>query len=346
MEALWFALLSLMLTAYVVLDGFDFGAGIVHLVAAKQDDERRAVLAAIGPVWDGNEVWLVASGGVLVFAFPRAYAAACSGFYLPLVIVLWLLVLRGVSIEFRGLEPNPLWRAFWDATFALASGAMALVLGAALGNVVRGFPIEASGNFGAPLFTDFRPGARPGAFDWYTTLVGLFAFAALGAHGALYVAWKTTGPLRDRCALWASRFGVAAVALFVVVSLATKVAAPAFFAAIGARPLAWLLASVALGGLVAAARGQRRGDERLAFLGSSASLAGLVSATAAALYPVILRSTLDEAASITATNAATSRHGLVVGLFGWVPAMALAVGYFTYLFRSFRGKVAPDGGQH
>src|SRR5215467_572701 len=141
METAWFIILSLMLATYVVLDGFDFGAGILHLFVAKTDAERRTVLAAIGPVWDGNEVWLIASGGVLVFAFPRVYAAGFSGFYLPLMMVLWLLILRGLSIELRSHQDNPLWRNFWDVSFALASAIIAAVLGASLGNLIRGVPL-------------------------------------------------------------------------------------------------------------------------------------------------------------------------------------------------------------
>ena len=137
---LWFVLIGCMLVTYVVLDGFDFGAGIVHPFVARTDDERRTVIAAIAPVWDGNEVWLIAGGGVSFFAFPRAYATGFSGFYLPLMMVLWLLIMRGLSIEFRSKEGNPLWRAFWDTTFFVSSTLMTIVLGAALGNLIRGVP--------------------------------------------------------------------------------------------------------------------------------------------------------------------------------------------------------------
>src|SRR5271167_5210199 len=172
MEAVWFAIVSAMLAVYAVLDGFDFGVGVVHRLVAKTDEERRTVLAAIGPVWDGNEVWLVAAGGVLFMAFPRVYSAAFSGFYLALMIVLWLLILRGIAIESRSHQENPLWREFWDTTFSLSSAVLAVVLGAALGNVVRGVPLDATGFFAMPLFTDFQPGAHPGVFDWYTVLAG------------------------------------------------------------------------------------------------------------------------------------------------------------------------------
>src|SRR5215831_21266399 len=145
MEALWFAIVCGMLAIYTVLDGFDFGAGILHRFVARTEEERETVLAAIEPVWDGNEVWLIAAGGVLFLSFPRVYAAAFSGFYLALMIVLWLLILRGVAIELRSRQDNPLWREFWDTIFALASALLAIVLGTALGNVVRGVPLDRTG---------------------------------------------------------------------------------------------------------------------------------------------------------------------------------------------------------
>ena len=176
-------------------------SGALHRLVARTDLERRTVFAAIGPFWDGNEVWLVAAGGVLFMAFPRLYSAAFSGFYMPLMIVLWLLIFRGVSIEFRSHAEDPLVREFWDTVFAFSSSLLAVVLGASLGNVVRGVPVEATGEFAMPLFTDFLPGKRPGVFDWYTTLAGLFSLLVLAGHGALFLVWKTTGPvhLRAQC---------------------------------------------------------------------------------------------------------------------------------------------------
>src|SRR5579872_3119255 len=198
MEAAWFAIVAAMLAIYVVLDGFDFGAGILHRFVARTDAERRTVLAAIGPVYDANEVWLVAAGGVLFMAFPRTYAAAFSGFYLALMIVLWLLILRGIAVEARSHQENPLWREFWDSVFSLSSALLAIVLGTSLGNVVRGVPVDETGFFAIPLFTDLRPGVRPGVFDWYTLLVGVFTLCLLAGHGALYLAWKTSGPVQER----------------------------------------------------------------------------------------------------------------------------------------------------
>src|ERR1700737_1290024 len=166
MASLWFWIIAAMIATYVVLDGFDLGAGAIYLLAAKTNDERREVLAAIGPVWDGNEVWLLAAGGLLFLAFPQALAVGFSGFYLPLMLALWLLILRGLALELRSHEASLVWRTFWDATLCGSSTGLAIALGAALGNVLRGVPLDESGTFLVPFFNDFRPGPLPGVLDW------------------------------------------------------------------------------------------------------------------------------------------------------------------------------------
>ena len=182
MEVLWFCLVAITITGYVVLDGYDIGSGILHLFIGKNDAERRAILQSIGPLWDGNEVWLLAGGGTLYFAFPKLYASSFAGFYLPLMIVLWLLILRGLSIELRGHVDSPTWRPFWDAVFGGSSILLAIFFGAALGNVVRGVPLDKRGDFFLPLWTNFQLGHEVGILDWYTILVGFLA--ALDAHTA------------------------------------------------------------------------------------------------------------------------------------------------------------------
>src|SRR6266567_9037726 len=199
MASLWFWIVAAMITAYVVLDGFDLGAGASYLAVAKTDDERRRVLGSIGPVWDGNEVWLIAAGGTLYFAFPQLYASSFSGFYLPLMIVLWLLMLRAIGLEFRSHLGETVWKQFLDAVFAISSILLAIFYGAALGNVVRGVPLGTDHYFFLPLFTNWRVGPNPGILDWYTVLSGVLALVALGAHGAHYVALKTDGELNTRC---------------------------------------------------------------------------------------------------------------------------------------------------
>jgi cytochrome d ubiquinol oxidase subunit II len=320
-----------------VLDGFDFGAGIVQHVVARTEDERGAVLASIGPVWDGNEVWLVVAGGVFVFAFPRAYAVAMSGMYLALMMVLWLLALRGIAIELRAQVAHALWRTGWDGVFALASTAMAFVAGVALGNVVRGVPIDASGWFSLDLFA--IGGRRAGAVDAYTGLVGLLAIVVLAAHGATYVAWKTDGELAARSAATARRAWLVAVVLAAAVTVMTAWVRPGAFASLAHRPWVWPLPAAAVGCPVVAWRALGRERPLHAFLGSSVFVASLLLATAATLYPVLLPSTVGPEFDLDAHSAASGAHGLSVGLAWWIPAMALAVLYFVNLFRSMRGKV-------
>ena len=220
MGTLWFWIVAAMLAAYVVLDGFDLGVGIVYLFAAKTEQERQLALRAIGPVWDGNEVWLLAAGGTLFFAFPLLYASAFSGFYLPLMIVLWLLILRAISIEMRSHSQDPLWRTFFDGVFAFSSAMLALIFGAALANVVRGVPLGADNYFFLPLWTNWRTGPNPGILDWYTVIGGLLGVLALGMHGALYLAHKTEGALELRAFQWAKK-------LWPVVLVVTLLSLPA-----------------------------------------------------------------------------------------------------------------------
>jgi len=340
MEAAWFAVIGFMLAVYVVLDGFDFGAGILHLLIAKTDEERRTVLSAIGPFWDGNEVWLVAAGGVLVFAFPRVYSAAFSGFYMPLTMVLWLLILRGLSIELRSHHDNPLWRSFWDASFALASAIIALVLGASLGNLIRGVPLDRSGYFRAVLFTNFRTGPNPGVLDWYTILVGLFAVAVLAGHGAVYLWWKASGEVAQRAGRLAGRLWVGIAVAMLPVTALTAFVRPPLFEGLLRRPWSWPFLLLALGGVAAVFLSLARRRELAAFLGSSAFIFGMLGITAAEMFPTILPSTIDAAYSLTAWNAASGSQGLRIGFIWWVPAIVLAIAYFAFLFRLFRGKAS------
>ena len=228
METVWFCLVAVMIAMYVVLDGFDLGAGAVHLFVARTDAERRAVLRSIGPVWDGNEVWLLAGGGTLYFAFPALYASSFSGFYLPLMVVLWLLILRGIAIEFREHVQSLVWQPLWDAVFGLASALLAIFFGAALGNVVRGVPLDRAGTFFLPLWTDFTiaKDAGGGILDWYTVLVAVAALATLAVHGALWIALKTEGDLEVRARRTAARAWWGLAALVVAITLAAPRSAP------------------------------------------------------------------------------------------------------------------------
>src|SRR5579862_5938518 len=198
MGFLWFWLVAVMIVGYVVLDGFDLGVGVLHLFIERNESERQALLRSIGPVWDGNEVWLIAGGGTLYFAFPLLYASAFSGFYLPLMIVLWLLILRGISLELRNNMDVDVWRQLLGAVFTFASTMLAVFYGAALANVIRGVPLNATGYFFLPLWTNFMVGPSPGILDWYTVIGGVVALIALTVHGALYLGVKTEGELQQR----------------------------------------------------------------------------------------------------------------------------------------------------
>jgi cytochrome bd ubiquinol oxidase subunit II len=328
----WFTALWAMLVVYVVLDGADFGVGILHRFVARTDEERHAVLESIEPYWDGNEVWLLAAGGVVFFAFPRVYAAAFSGFYLALMIVLWLLILRGIAIAFRSQTENALWRDFWDTVFAVASVLMAFILGSTLGNLVRGVPVDEKGYFFVALFTDFRPGRHSGILDWYTVLVGIFALAVLAGHGALYLSWKTTGAVQARSRASVVPIWLVVGILWIGVTAATIWVRREIYANLMDRP--WTIAFVVL--LVAALVGvfsfRNRGRDRAAFLASSLCIAALLAATVVGVYPVLVYSSLDPAHNLTVGNAASGEHGLWIALAWWSFGITLVVGYFVYLF--------------
>jgi cytochrome d ubiquinol oxidase subunit II len=342
METIWFILVALMLVAYVVLDGFDLGAGIISMLVARTQGERRLVQRAIGPVWDGNEVWLLAAGGALFFAFPRLYASSFSGFYLPLMMVLWLLMLRGIGIELRSHVQDPLWWSFFDFLFSFSSLLLAIFFGAAIGNVVRGVPLDANGYFFEPLWTNFRAGTNPGILDWYTVLIGVLALITLTVHGAHYIALKTEGELQRRSQRLASNAWWLLV-LMTLLSLATTlVVRRSVLDNFSLRPWGWVIPIVVVVSLLLMKKFVTSGQFSAAFFASTAYIAGMLGGAAFAMYPNLLPASTDPAFSLTIYNAKTGAYSLSVGLIWWILGMILAIGYFTFLYRSFRGKVRLD----
>jgi cytochrome d ubiquinol oxidase subunit II len=339
MAELWFGALALMLTGFVIFGGADFGVGALSLFLAETDKERRAAIAAIGPFWHGNEVWLIASGGVLFLAFPSVLATAFPAFYLAFFLVLWCLVLRGVSLEVRSHVEDPLWRAFWDVVFSLSSGLLGLLFGVALGNVVRGVPIGPDRHFTLAFFTNFSPQGDVGLLDYYTVSVGLLALVALLAHGAAFLAFRCDGELCARARRAERRLWLVGAALFLLVTLETTLFRPELFAALAARPLAWLFSAVAIAGAVLGGRAHRREQDGLVFLGGAALVGGLLAATAVGLYPTLLHSTLAPAASLSAESALSGAYGLTIALAWWPVALVLAVSYFTFMFKKNAGKI-------
>jgi cytochrome d ubiquinol oxidase subunit II len=343
METVWFVLVALMITAYVVLDGFDLGAGIINLLVAKGHDERRLVLRAIGPVWDGNEVWLLAAGGALFFAFPLLYASSFSGFYLPLMIVLWLLMLRGVGVELRSHVNDPLWWSFFDFVFSFASFLLAIFFGAAIGNVVRGVPLDAKGYFFEPLWTNFRAGSNPGILDWYTVLTGVLALVTLTVHGANYLALKTAGEVNLRSKRVASISWWVLVLLTILSLVATVYVRPEITNNFSTRVWGWIIPIVVAASLVAMKLFLAQRKEFAAFLASTSYIVGMLSGAAFAMYPYLLPASTDPSYSLTIYNARTGPYSLSVGLVWWVIGIGLAIVYFTFLYTSFRGKVTLEG---
>jgi len=339
MVELWFAILCVTLTLFVVLDGWNIGAGVLHLVVAKSDRERREVIAALGPSWSWNEVWLVAAGGTFVLAFPRILAVSFAGFYLALWLVLWSFVLRGVSIEVGGHIRDTLWQSAWDFVFALSSVLLAVLFGAAFGNVLRGVPLDGTGQFSMSLFTDFGVRGRVGILDWYTLSVAVFATALLAAHGGTYLALKTNGQVHGRSELWARRLWTATAALFVIVTLQTQVVRPDLYRAMILRPLAWISWALIAAGALAIWTGLRGRNERRAFAGSCAVIAGLLLGAAASVFPVMLHSTLAPEHSLTIYDGVAAGRGLAIALVWWPMAFVLALAYFVAILRNNGGKV-------
>jgi cytochrome bd ubiquinol oxidase subunit II len=330
-DTAWFVFLAAMLAVYVVLDGFDLGVGALHRVLARSDEEREQAVRAIGPVWDGNEVWLIAGGGVLFLAFPAAYAAAFSGFYLGLIPVLWLLAGRGLGIELRDQFDDPLWRTACDTVFWLSSAALVLVLGVALGNVIEGVPLRSDGYFHLSPFE---------ILNRYALFVGVVALVVLSAHGASFLAAFTDGTLAVRARRWAGPLWWLAVVLVAAAGWATYAVREQLLHGFGDHPWRLMAPAIALAAVAAVFLFRRARAWRRAFLASCVVIGGLMATAAAGLYPDLLPARPGHPFGLTVHNAASSDHALRTALLWWPVGMALAVGYFTLAYRRVLRRVA------
>jgi len=340
MIAAWYGIVSFMLIVYVALDGRNFGAGMIHWSVAKTPQERRQVIAAIGPLWSWHEVWLVGFGGTLVAVFPRLMASAFSGYYLALMLILWCLILRGVSIEVGGHINDRLWQGFWDFVFVVANFLLAILFGAAAGNLARGVPLDAYGNFSMAFFTDFNVRGYVGLLDWYTVSVAIFAVVILAAHGATYLTLKTEGPVHDRSANLTKYLWAAVVPLFVVISIETWVVRPDLPGHVTHNPFCWLGLLMVIGSAIVLASGLSTRREMKAFIGSNLLLVGLLVAGGAAIFPVMLYSTLAPENSLTAYSVATNATAFRLASIWWPVGFALATAYFVFISRRYWGKVS------
>ncbi len=332
MAEFWYFVVVAMIATYVVLDGFDFGVGLLQRFVTRNAAERAACIESIGPVWDGNEVWLVAGGGCLYMAFPALYAQGFSGFYLPLMLVLWLLVLRAIAIELRHQLHHEVWATLWDSVLAFASGLLALVLGAAVGNLIRGVPVTEDGSFFIPLWTDFSPtGAQLGVLDAYTILVGVAALCLLSLHGGLWLLDRVEGEFQARTHRVCNRlFAVVAVLLAAVTAYSFAVQ-PRLSARLGEASWGVVFPILAAAGFAWSAWSHRQQRRRAAFLGSCILIYGLVACAAYGTYPYVLVGANAES-GLTLHDAAAPAYGLGVALWWWMPAACLVLVYHWFVY--------------
>ena len=330
LNIVWFWLFVIIIAGYLIMDGFDLGVGILHLFLAKDDRERRVVINSIGPVWDGNEVWLVLGGGALFAAFPLVYASLFSGFYIAMMLVLLVLILRTVAIEFRSKRPSPGWRKTWDVVFFASSLGIALLLGVAFGNIIRGVPLDAAGNITATLFDLLNP---------YALLVGITTVFMLATHGAIYLCMKTEEALLERAKRAVPRLMIVFFLLNTALVWLTFFTHQQFSERYLANPWLVIFPAAALLAVVAGWLMVRRGRYMIAFLLSAAMIAGLLLSVAAGMYPNLLLSTIDAAYNLTAFNAASASNTLTVMLIIAVIGLPFVFLYTAGVYYIFRGRV-------
>ena len=358
MELFWYIVLMTMLTIYVILDGYDFGAGIIHLFFAKKEKDKKAITNAIGPFWDANEVWLIAAGGVLFFAFPTLYASSFSGFYLPLIMILWLLIFRAIGLELRGQVHNKMWEAIWDKAFGMASLLLALFFGIALGNVVRGVNLGMVTNgvstqeahyFFLPLWNStFSPQAEHlGIIDWFTILLGVIGVVSLTIHGANWIIFKTNSDINSKLKNVVFNLNFLLLGLVIISLFIWHIIEPQPFHNFLNRPWLFIFPIITFTGLFGLFKVKSFKKDGLGFLFSSLFLFGGLTSTVASIFPKLLPSTNSVNPDLTVYNVAAHEYGLTVGLNWFIIAAILVVVYFVIQYKVFKGKMDDIGyGDH
>jgi cytochrome d ubiquinol oxidase subunit II len=326
LQVIWFILLAVLFIGYAVLDGFDLGAGFWHLFA-KTDGDKRTILNAIGPFWDGNEVWLLSGGGATFAAFPPVYATMFSGFYVALVLLLACLILRAVAIEYRSKATNP--RA-WDLAFGIGSTLVALLMGVAFANILRGIPLDAEGNFTGNFFTLLNP---------YSVVIGVVSVAMLATHGALWIAMKSDA-LAATARGWASKAWSVYLVLAFAALVLTPVHIPRLLANFQAAPALWAVPVLIAVAVVLIGVFNAQGKTLAAFLASSVGIAGFIAGGFAAQFPRIIPAE-NLSYSLTIANS-SSQYTLTVMLIIALIGVPIVLGYTAYIYRILGGKVTPD----
>jgi cytochrome d ubiquinol oxidase subunit II len=338
----WYVVLAIMLTGYAILDGFDLGVGGLHLLVARNEKERSTSINAIGPVWNGNEVWLLAAGGSMVVAFPHLYASGFSGFYLALMLVLWLLVLRGVGIEFRHQMSMTIWREAWDVVFCFASLLLSVLFGVAVGNVLVGVPFGPDGRF---------QGSFAVLLNWFAILGGLLSLSVLLLHGANYLAMKTEGTMQDRARRYARVLFWIVVALLAAVTVASFVVRPGpnelslrpdFLANFLRAPVLFVFTLLGIASVATMFLAHRNNRDRMAFLSGAGLIISILASVAAGLFPWLLPSS-SQYPGLTIINSASSENSQRVAFFIYLFGIAVVLVYLIYVYRSWAGKADAHG---
>jgi len=332
LATIWYAIVGVLLTGYAILDGFDLGVGALHLLTRK-DEHRRMMINAIGPVWDGNEVWLVTGGGALFAAFPEAYATAFSGFYGAFILLLFALIFRAVSIEFRSKEPSRAWRTAWDVGFAVGSIVAALLIGVAVGNIAWGIPLDDRHE---------HVGTLVGLLHPYALLVGVTTVALFMMHGSIYVVMKTDGELQEIARGWVRNTMIFFILCYVLTTMATLLYVPHMAARLRAHPVLFVLPVLNVLAIANIPREIHLKRELRAFLSSCAAMAVLVALFGLNMFPNLILSNPVTANSLTIHNAASSARTLSTMLYVAVGGMPFVIGYTSIIYWVFRGKVRLD----
>lgn len=332
LNTIWFVLVGVLLTGYAILDGFDLGVGALHLLTRK-DDHRRLMINAIGPVWDGNEVWLVTGGGALFAAFPEVYATVFSGFYLAFMLVLCLLIFRAVAIEFRSKLPMLWWRRMWDVSFSVASIGLSILLGVAFGNIIWGVPLDAQREFAGSFLGLLHP---------YALLVGVTTLALFMMHGAIYVALKTEGELHAIARGWINNSIIFFVICYGLTTMTTLLYLPHMSQQMRDYPIFFAVPVLTMLAIANIPREIHLGSDFLAFLSSGAAMVGLMALVAIGIFPTLVLSRPNPDLSLTIYNAASSPKTLTIMLIIALIGVPIVVAYTGSIYYVFRGKVKLD----
>ncbi len=332
-NTIWFILIGVLIIGYAILDGFDLGVG-VHSLFVRANNEKRMHMNAIGPVWDGNEVWLLTVGGALFAAFPIVYATVFSGFYLALMLVLFALIFRAVSLEFRNKVNSDSWRRFWDWSFGLGSLLPSILFGVAVGNILRGLPIDGNGMYTGIFLELLNP---------YSILIGLLSLALFTMHGAIYLTIKTEEELHKKLVHRAYRFWMSVVVLYFLATIYTFFEAGYLFENLLGNPLFWILFLLLLFGIVYIPLSLKSAKFFRAFLASSLTILSIIGLAAVSIFPKIVPSNIDPANSLTIYNASSTPKTLTVMLVIALIGMPIVIGYTVYIYKVFKGKTILTG---